>query len=86
MRVRNVMFSALGVFGVLETVFGAFALTDASLCIIKTYPTFVLISFATILSLLIVFFGLSIWLFHLILKKPKPACEVIYAQPRRYFP
>ena len=77
MSVRNVMFSAFGVFGVLETVFVAFALTDASLCIIKTYPTFVLISFATILSLLIVFIAISIWLFGLFRKTPGPACEVI---------
>lgn len=86
MRVLKVTLSALGVFGVLETVFVAFALTDASLCAIKTYPTLVLVAFATILSLLIIFIGLSVWLFHLMLQKPEPACEVIYATPKRYLP
>ncbi len=73
MKLRKIALSLLGVFGVAETVLIPVLTSDAFLHLVKKYPTFSLVLFATTLSLLLVSGVVVLWLMYLILKAPTSA-------------
>lgn len=79
-------YAALGVFGVLDTLFLGLTCNDACRQFVKTYPGFTLALMATLLSLLAALTSVSIRLSRRLRRKPVPAIEIIQADPGRFLP
>lgn len=79
-------FVALGVFGMLETLFLGLACTDACRRFVITYPGFTLACMATLLALVLTLAGVSVLLLLKLRRKPAPAIEVVHAGRGRFLP
>lgn len=82
----KIIAAALSMFGVLETSFIAFAMTDACLQFAKMYPAFMLFCLASLMAILFTTLGLLAWCLYKLLRKPVPAVEIVHAERKRYMP